>query len=198
MNGLPSVERAIALFTRFPGVGRKSAQRMIHGLLRRGPEEVDLLIRALENVRDNVRECGLCFNLAEGERCWICADPQRDNGSLCVVEETADLLAMERAALFKGRYHVLGGRLNPLEGVGPESLRIEALLTRLRQGSVRELIVATNATVEGEATAHYLAESAHGLVERVTRLAFGLPMGGEMEYLDESTLYQALAGRRAY
>lgn len=198
MNGLPSLERAITLFTRFPGVGRKSAQRMIHGLLRRGPEETDLLIRALEALRDNVRECSVCFNLAEGELCWICADPNRDGETLCVVEETSDLLAMERAAFFKGRYHVLGGRLSPLDGVGPEQLRIDALLARLRQGSVREMIVATNATVEGEATAHYLSQCAQGLVARVTRLAFGLPMGGEMEYLDESTLYQALAGRRTY
>lgn len=198
MSGLPSLERAVALFTRFPGVGRKSAQRMVHGLLRRGPEEIDLLIHALEGLRDNVRECAVCFNMAEAERCWICADPMRDGGVICVVEETADLLAMERAAFFKGRYHVLGGRLSPLDGVGPEQLRMAALMARLQQGGVREVIVATNATVEGEATAHFIAQSAHSLVERITRLAFGLPMGGEMEYLDESTLYQALAGRRLF
>lgn len=192
------MERVVALLSRFPGIGRKSAQRMVHHLLRRGPAEIDLLVRALEEVRDRVGHCHRCFNLAEGELCWVCADARRDGGVLCVVEEPADLMAMERAGLYNGVYHVLGGRLSPLDGMGPEQLRMAALEQRLRSGTVQELIIATNPTVEGEATAHYVAQLAHSLVTRVSRLAYGLPMGGELEYLDESTLYQALAGRRQF
>lgn len=198
VSGLPSVERAVAVFARFPGVGRKSAQRMIQFLLRRGAEESAQLIRALEGLRDNVRSCLVCHNLAEGDRCWICNDPKRDQRVLCVLEEPSDLLAMEKAGLFKGVYHVLGGRLNPLEGMGPEALNFTTLAARLRAGGVTELIVATNPTVEGEATAHYVAQLAQPFTRRITRLAYGLPMGGELEYLDESTLYQALAGRRDF
>ncbi|MBF0625156.1 MAG: recombination protein RecR [Magnetococcales bacterium] len=198
MTGLPSVERVVSLFVRFPGVGRKSAQRMIHHLLRQGPEEMDQLIRSLEALRRNVRACRVCFNLAEAELCRICADPKREPDVICVLEEAADLMAIERAGLYRGLYHVLGGRLSPLDGMGPEELHLDALERRLREGQVREVVVATNPTVEGEATAHYVAQLAQPLVAKVTRLAYGLPMGGELEYLDESTLYQALAGRRDY
>lgn len=197
-SGLPSVERTVSLFSRFPGVGPKSAQRMVHHLLRRGREEVGQLVDALQNLCDNVTLCSLCHNLAEGDLCWICASAQRDATVLCVLEEPLDLLAIEKAGLFDGRYHVLGGRLNPLGGVGPENLNLTTLESRLRTGGVLELILATNPTVEGEATAHYVAQMAHPLVQRITRLAHGIPMGGELEYLDESTLYQALAGRRDF
>ncbi|MEO5340120.1 MAG: recombination mediator RecR [Magnetococcus sp. MYC-9] len=198
MTGLPAVERAIVLFARFPGVGRKSAQRMVHHLLRQGREEVDQLLQALQALADRVGQCARCHNLAEGELCWICGDGRRDAALLCVVEESMDLLAVERAGLFGGYYHVLGGRLNPLGGMGPEQLHLATLHARLNSGQVKELIIATNPTVEGEATAHYVAQLAAPLVHRVTRLAYGMPMGGELEYLDESTLYQALAGRRAF
>ena len=198
MSGLPSLERVIAQLSRFPGVGRKSAQRMAFFLLKGGAAEIDPLTRALVDLQTNVRPCSVCFNLAEGTRCAVCADPKRDSAHVCVVEEPADLMAIDKAGLFHGLYHVLGGRLSPLDGVGPEALRLDALEARLRSGGVREVVLATNPTVEGEATAHYVARLAQPYVERVTRLAYGLPMGGELEYLDESTLYQALAGRRDY
>ena len=197
-TGLPSVDRAVEMFSRFPGVGRKSAQRMVYHLLRQGREEFDPLIQALENVRGKVRQCQSCHNLAEGDRCWICSDPRRDETVLCVLEDPSDLMAIEKAGLFKGVYHVLGGRLNPLAGVGPDELNLSSLESRLGSGRVTELIIATNPTVEGEATAHYVAQLAQSPNRRVTRLAYGLPMGGELEYLDESTLYQALAGRRDF
>ncbi|MBF0460412.1 MAG: recombination protein RecR [Magnetococcales bacterium] len=196
--GLPSVERAIVLFSRFPGVGRKSAQRMIHHLLRQEKEGVVQLLHALQALSDRVGHCTVCHNLAEDERCWICQDTRREAALLCVVEESMDLLAMERAGLFRGYYHVLGGRLNPLGGMGPEQLNLATLEARLQTGQTTELIIATNPTVEGEATAHYVAQMASSLVPRITRLAYGMPMGGELEYLDESTLYQALAGRRNF
>lgn len=196
--GLPSVERAIHLFSRFPGVGRKSAQRMVHHLLRQGRDEMEQLLHALQTLSDRVGHCMVCHNLAEGDLCWICNNRHRDASLLCVVEESMDLLAIERAGLFNGQYHVLGGRLNPLGGMGPEQLNLATLEARLRAGQTTELIIATNPTVEGEATAHYVAQMASPLVTRLTRLAYGMPMGGELEYLDESTLYQALAGRRNF
>lgn len=196
--GLPSVERAIDMLSRFPGVGRKSSQRMVHHLLRRGPEEVGQLVHALQALCDNVGHCSLCHNLAEDDLCWICGNVQRDAALLCVLEEPMDLMAVEKAGFFNGLYHVLGGRLNPLGGMSPEDLNLETLESRLREGRVTELIIATNPTVDGEATAHYVAHMAHPLVQRITRLAYGMPMGGELEYLDESTLYQALAGRRKF
>lgn len=198
MKGLPSVERAVTLLSRFPGIGQKSAHRMIHYLLRRGPMELEQLIAALQSVGEQVRPCQSCHNLAENALCWVCEDPKRDISLLCVVEEASDLMAFEKASLFNGRYHVLGGRLNPLDGIGPDQLHMTSLSQRLSTGQIRELIIATNPTVEGEATAHFVAQLAYSAGCRITRLACGLPMGGELEYLDESTLYQALAGRREF
>ncbi|MBF0293854.1 MAG: recombination protein RecR [Magnetococcales bacterium] len=198
MKELPSLERAVTLLTRFPGIGPKSARRMIHHLLRRGEEANRELVLALDALRENIRPCELCYNLAEGRRCWVCSDSRRDGSRLCVVEEPSDLMALEKAGLFKGVYHVLGGRLSPLDGIGPDELHLAGLESRLREGGVMEVILATNPTVEGEATAHFVAQLAEPLVPRVTRLAYGLPMGGELEYLDESTLYQAMAGRAEF
>ncbi|MBF0626937.1 MAG: recombination protein RecR [Magnetococcales bacterium] len=198
MKGLPSLERAVVVLSRFPGIGPKSARRMVYHLLRRGPEAARELIEALEGIRERICACERCHNLAEGALCWICADPGRDPTRLCVVEEPSDLLAMEKAGLFKGVYHVLGGRLSPLDGVGPDALHLASLEERLADSGFVELIVATNPTVEGEATAHFVAQLAEPHVARVTRLAHGMPMGGELEYLDESTLYQALVGRRDF
>lgn len=195
---LPSVDRAVALFSRFPGVGRKSAQRMVYFLLRQGEADTQQLVRSLQDMCDRVRHCSLCHSLAEDDLCGICQDPKRDGGILCVLEEPSDLLAIEKAGFFKGKYHVLGGRLNPLAGMGPETLNLATLEDRLRSNSVKELIIATNPNVEGEATAHYVAQLAQPLTSRITRLAYGMPMGGELEYLDESTLYQALSGRRSF
>ncbi|MBF0191167.1 MAG: recombination protein RecR [Magnetococcales bacterium] len=198
MKGLPSLERAVVVLSRFPGVGPKSARRMVYHLLRRGPDAIRELLDALEGIGARIRSCERCHNLSEGLLCWICADPARDPTRICVVEEPSDLLAMEKAGLFKGVYHVLGGRLSPLDGVGPDALHLASLESRLSDGGFVELIVATNPTVEGEATAHFVAQLAEPLVSRVTRLAHGLPMGGELEYLDESTLYQAMVGRRDF
>ncbi len=186
------------VLARFPGIGPKSARRIVYHLLRQGDEATEQLIMALEGLRDKIRQCEICFNLAEDRVCWICADGRRDRTRICVVEEPSDLMAMEKAGLFKGVYHVLGGRLSPLDGVGPDELHMASLEARLALGSVVELIVATNPTVEGEATAHFVAQLAEPLVPQVTRLAYGLPMGGELEYLDESTLYQAMVGRRDF
>lgn len=196
--GLPSVDRAVDLLARFPGVGRKSSQRMVHHLLRRGRDEIGQLVQSLQALCDNVGVCTLCHNLSEGELCWICSNPQRDPTLLCVIEEPMDLIALERSGVFNGCYHVLGGRLNPLGGMGPDELNMTSLESRLRVGCVKELIIATNPTVEGEATAHFVAQLAHPLIQQVTRLAYGMPMGGELEYLDESTLFQALSGRRNF
>ncbi|NGZ05257.1 MAG: recombination protein RecR [Magnetococcales bacterium] len=198
MKGLPSLERVVVVLSRFPGIGPKSARRMAYYLLRRGQEATGELIDALEGMRAQIRSCEQCHNLSEAALCWICADPSRDRGRICVVEEPSDLLAMEKAGLGQGVYHVLGGRLSPLDGVGPDALHLASLEQRLMQGGCLELIVATNPTVEGEATAHFVAHLAQPLVARVTRLAHGLPMGGELEYLDESTLYQAMLGRRVF
>lgn len=198
MKGLPSVEKAILVLSRFPGIGKKSAQRMVHYLLRGGVSEIGQVIQTLEALREKVGFCVCCHNLAEGERCWVCRDPHRLLSLLCVLEEPADLMAIERAGIFRGIYHVLGGRLSPLNGVGPEQLNMESLRNRLQGGGIEELVIATNPTVEGEATAHYVAQMAQPFVVRVTRLAYGLPMGGELEYLDESTLFQAMEGRRQY
>lgn len=197
-KGLPSLERAVVVLSRFPGVGPKSARRMVYHLLRHGESATRELIEALEGICTRIRPCVRCHNLAEGALCWICADPGRDRSRICVVEEASDLLAMEKAGLFRGVYHVLGGRLSPLDGVGPDALHLASLENRLMDGGFVELIVATNPTVEGEATAHFVAQLAEPLVPHVTRLAHGMPMGGELEYLDESTLYQAMAGRREF
>ncbi|MBF0308152.1 MAG: recombination protein RecR [Magnetococcales bacterium] len=196
--GLPSLDRVALLLSRFPGVGRKSAQRMVHHLLRQGRGEIDTLVSALATMGERVRSCRICFNLAEEELCWVCNNPTRDGKVVCVVEESGDLMAIERAGIFQGVYHVLGGHLSPLEGLGPEELHVQALEVRLDRGEIDELILATNPTVAGEATAHYIAHLAQSRGVRLTRLAYGLPMGGELEYLDESTVYQALAWRREY
>ena len=204
MNGLPSIDRLTKLLSRFPGVGKKSAGRMIHHLLKGGPEEISALVRGLTTLQERVTRCPVCGNLAEGELCWVCGDPKRNRTLLCVVEEPSDLMAIEKAGAFRGLYHVLGGRLSPLDGVGPDALSIASLLERLGEGSVEEMIIGVNPTVEGNATAHYVAQAvreradAEGREIKITRLAHGIPMGGELEYLDESTLFQALSGRREY
>ncbi|MBF0359215.1 MAG: recombination protein RecR [Magnetococcales bacterium] len=198
MKGLPSVDRAVGVFSRFPGIGKKSAQRMIYHLLRHGVDDVEQLLVSLQALRDRVKYCEVCHNLAEGDLCWVCEDAKRDSSLLCVLEEPSDLMAFEKAGFFNGVYHVLGGRLNPLDEVGPEQLNMVSLKKRLLSGQVKELVIATNPTVEGEATAHFLAQLASSSGCKVTRLAYGLPMGGELEYLDESTLYQALSGRREF
>jgi recombination protein RecR len=183
--------------SRLPGIGRKTALRLTFHLLKAPPEEAHRLARAIVAVRERVRACSRCGNLSERETCAICESPRRDAATLCVVEEASDVTAIERTGEFRGTYHVLGGHLSPLDGVGPAELNIEALLARLGAGSqVREVVVATNPSVEGEATALYLHKLISPLGMRVTRIARGLPIGGDLEYADGVTIAEALNARR--
>jgi recombination protein RecR len=181
---------------RLPGVGPKSAQRIAFYLLAADPADVRRLAEVLLEVKDKVRFCKTCGNVAEDEECRICRDPRRDQASLCVVEEPKDVVAIERTREFRGRYHVLGGAISPIEGIGPDDLRIKELMTRLADGTVTELIIATDPNLEGEATATYLARLIAPMGLQVTRLASGLPVGGDLEYADEVTLGRAFEGRR--
>jgi recombination protein RecR len=181
---------------RLPGIGPKSAQRIAFHLLEVDQEEALRLSAAIAEVKDRIRLCERCFNVAEGELCTICADGRRDLSVICVVEDPRDIVAVERTREFHGRYHVLGGALNPIDGVGPDQLRIRDLLGRLGSGEVTEVILCTNPNLEGEATAMYLARLLGPLGMKVTRIASGLPVGGDLEYADELTLGRALAGRR--
>ena len=181
---------------RLPGVGPKSAQRIAFHLLRADPDEVSRLTEALTEVKAKIRFCERCGNVAEGPLCRICADPRRDQTAICVVEEPKDVVAVERTREFRGTYHVLGGAISPMDGVGPEDLRIRELIQRLADGTVTELIIATDPNIQGEATATYLSRSLRGTGLTVTRLASGLPVGGDLEYADEVTLGRAFEGRR--
>ena len=182
---------------RLPGIGPKSAQRLAFHILQADPADVARLAATLQRVKDQVRFCTTCFNVAEEELCRICRDARRTDETLCVVEEPKDVVAIERTGEFRGRYHVLGGAINPLEGVGPDSLRVRELMVRLSAGTVKELILATDPNTEGEATATYLALMVKPMGIAVTRLASGLPVGGDLEYADEITLGRAFEGRRA-
>jgi recombination protein RecR len=181
---------------RLPGIGRKTAQRLTYFLLKRSPDEIKRLARVLDDVAERVHACSTCGNLTEEDPCALCANPRRDRATVCVVEEASDIGAIERTGEYRGLYHVLGGRLSPLEGIGPDELNIKSLLTRLPSGELKEVIVATNPSVEGEATALYLQRLIQPLGIRVTRLARGLPVGGDLEYADGVTIAQALSGRR--
>jgi recombination protein RecR len=181
---------------RLPGIGPKSAQRIAFHLLKVDSTDAERLARAITEVKARVHFCRLCWNVAEGDICRICKDARRDATLVCVVEEPRDLVAMEKTREFRGRYHVLGGAISPIEGVGPDDLHIRELLGRIQPDGIREVILATNPNVEGEATAMYLARLLSPLGVRVTRLASGLPVGGDLEYADEVTLGRAFAGRR--
>jgi recombination protein RecR len=179
-----------------PGVGPKSAQRIAFHLLAADPVDVRRLITALTEVKEKVRFCRTCGNVAEEDQCRICRDTRRDLSVICVVEESKDVVAIEKTREFRGRYHVLGGAISPIEGIGPDDLRVKELMTRLADGSITELILATDPNLEGEATATYLARLVKPMGLRVTRLASGLPVGGDLEYADEVTLGRAFEGRR--
>jgi recombination protein RecR len=181
---------------RLPGIGPKSAQRIAFHLLKVAPEDALRLAEAIVAVKERVTSCTICFNVAEGELCEFCSDPRRDRSLLCVVEDPPDIVAVEKTQQFRGRYHVLQGALNPIEGVGPDQLRVRELLGRLGDGQVTEVILCTNPNLEGEATAMYLARLLMPLGVKVTRIASGLPVGGDLEYADELTLGRALEGRR--
>lgn len=182
---------------RLPGIGPKSAQRIAFYLLQADQADVRRLAEVLIEVKQRVRFCSVCGNVAEQETCGICRDPRRDPTVLCVVEEPRDVVAIERTREYRGRYHVLGGAISPIDGIGPDDLRIRELLQRLADGTVQEVIVATDPNLEGEATATYLARTLQTLGIAVTRLASGLPVGGDLEYADEITLGRAFAGRRS-
>ena len=191
-----AVQDLIDELGRLPGIGPKSAQRIAFHLLAAEPVDVERLALTLQRVKAEVRFCRICGNVAESEECRICRDPRRDATIICVVEEPKDVVAVERTREFRGRYHVLGGAISPIDGVGPDDLRVKELMTRLMNGAVTELIIATDPNLEGEATAAYLARLVGPLGLAVSRLASGLPVGGDLEYADEVTLGRAFEGRR--
>jgi recombination protein RecR len=191
----PAVENLVAQLTRLPGVGTRTAHRLAFHLLRVPKDEAHALAAAIGDVKERVRFCAECGNLTEEERCVICRDERRDRTLVCVVEQPADLVSLERTHEYRGLYHVLGGSLSPIDGVEPEHLRIDELMGRVERNGIQEVVLATNPNMTGEATAAYLADRLRGRV-RVTRLASGLPVGGDLEYADEVTLGRALAGRR--
>lgn len=190
------IEALTSALSRLPGLGPRSARRAVLWLIKRRETSLVALLEALGAVRDGLVECATCGNVDTSNPCGICADPRRDTRALCVVEEVADLWALDRAKLFAGKYHVLGGRLSALEGVRPEDLTIGALIERVSLGGIDEVVLAMNATLEGQTTAHYIAERLETYPVRITQLAHGLPVGGELDYLDEGTLAQALRARR--
>jgi recombination protein RecR len=192
-----AIQNLIDELGRLPGVGPKSAQRIAFHILSADPADVTRLADSLRKAKELVRFCATCFNVAESEQCRVCRDTRRTSEVLCVVEEPKDVVAIERTGEFRGRYHVLGGAINPLEGIGPDNLRIRELMIRLGTGEVKELILATDPNTEGEATATYLALLVKPMGIAVTRLASGLPVGGDLEYADEITLGRAFEGRRA-
>ena len=183
---------------RLPGVGPKSAQRIAFHIIQSDRVDVSRLAEILKTVKQRVKFCTTCGNISEEELCRICKDPRRDNSSICVVEESKDVLAIEKTREFKGKYHVLGGAISPIDGIGPENLRIKELMTRLAQTQINEVIIATDPNLEGEATATYLTRLIKPLGVKVSRLASGLPVGGDLEYADEITLGRAFEGRRSY
>jgi recombination protein RecR len=191
-----AVQDLIDELGRLPGVGPKGAQRIAFHLLAADAGEVNRLAEVLRTVKEKVRFCIECGNVAEGEKCYVCRDDRRDRSCLCVVEEPKDVLAVERTREYRGRYHVLGGAISPIDGIGPDDLRVRELMSRLADGEVTELILATDPNLEGEATATYLARLVKPMELRVTRLASGLPVGGDLEYADEITLGRAFEGRR--
>ncbi len=192
------IERLIQQLAKLPGLGPRSSRRVALHLLKRRAVALDPLIAALTRAADAVRPCGVCGNLDTTEPCALCADGRRDDGLICVVEDVADLWALERGAAYRGRYHVLGGVLSALDGVGPEDLNIAGLVERARADMVKEVILATSATVDGQTTAHYITDRIEGCHVVISHLAHGVPMGGELEYLDDGTLAAALKARRPY
>lgn len=194
---MSAIDDLVTELSRLPTIGKKSALRLTYHLLRQPPEQPKRLAEALVTLAEKVHPCSECFNFSEAERCSLCADPRRDRSLLCVVEEASDIPAIERTGEYRGLYHVLGGRLAPLDGIGPSDLTVGALLERVRAGGVNEVIVATNPKLEGEATALYLQEQLRPTGVPVSRLARGLPVGGDLEYADGGTIAQALSARRA-
>lgn len=196
LDSIPSFARLVAELAKFPGIGQKTATRLAFFILRQPAAEAEALAAAIRELKERIGFCSVCFHMTESDPCPLCTDPARDDRLLCVVETPQDLLAIERSRSFRGRYHVLHGALSPLDGIGPEQLRIAELQQRVAQGAVQEVVVATNFSVEGEATALYLARLLRPSGVRVTRLAYGIPMGSDLEFVDEATVNRAVEGRR--
>ncbi len=192
----PSIEKLIEAFERLPSIGNKTAARLAFHILDASEEETNEFINAITNAKKNLKYCSVCFNISDTEPCNICGNPARDHSIICVVEDVRDVVAMERTHEFKGVYHVLHGSISPMNGIGPDDIKIKELLARLMEGEVKELILATNPRVEGEATAMYISKLVKPLGVKVTRIAHGIPIGGDLEYTDEVTLGKALEGRR--
>jgi len=196
LDSVPSFARLVAELAKLPGIGRKTAARLAFHILRQPDSAATALAEAIQELKRNIRFCSRCFHVTEDDPCALCTDATRDDRLLCVVEQPQDLLAIERSHAFKGRYHVLHGALSPLDGVGPEDLKLTELMARLGEGQVEELLLATNFSVEGEATALYIARLVKPLGVRVTRPAHGIPVGSDLEYIDEATVTSAVEGRR--
>jgi len=191
-----ALHKLIEVFRRFPGIGPKMAQRLAFYLLDRSRDEVVAIARAMVEAKDKLTYCETCGSLAEADKCSYCNDPKRDHSTVCIVQEPRDVLVLERTGQYRGIYHVLHGALSPLDGIGPEELRLDQLIQRINEEKINEAIIATNPNVEGDATAGYLAKQLNPLPVKVTRIAFGLPVGGDIEYADELTLSRAINGRR--
>jgi len=190
------VERLIDALKHLPGIGQKTAQRLAFHLLRAAPEDALALADAIRDAKEKIRQCSVCHNITDTDQCLYCVGPTRSRKTICVVEEAHNILAIEKTRTFSGMYHVLGGSLSPLQGRGPEQLKIKSLIERLKEGSVEEIIIATNPTAEGEATAVYMSKLLKPLGVRVTRIGVGIPVGADLEYADEVTMLKALEGRR--
>ncbi len=198
MNIPASLERLVQELSRLPGVGQKTAQRLAFSILRNDASRAQALANAIEEVKARIRFCASCFGYAEQELCTVCDDPRRDSNVICVVEQPADIYVIERSAVFQGLYHVLMGTISPLDGIGPEQLKVRELEARLDQAPIQELILATNPSMQGEATALYLSRQLAAKVGRITRLARGMPVGANLEYTDDVTLNQAFSGRQSF
>lgn len=192
----PSIEKLIENFEKLPSIGHKTATRLAFYMLNCSDESAKEFIDAIESARKNLKYCSICFNISDTDPCMICANPKRDKSIICVVEDVKDIIAMEKTHEYKGVYHVLHGSISPMNGIGPDDIKIKELLTRLQTGEVKEVILATNPRVEGEATAMYISKLVKPLGIKVTRIAHGIPVGGDLEYTDEVTLSKALEGRR--
>ena len=192
----PSMERLVHELNKLPGIGPKTAQRLAFHILKISETEARILSSAILEVKDKIKNCSRCYNITEDSPCCICQDTTRDNGLICVIEQSSDIIAMEKTRGYKGSYHVLQGAISPLDGIRPDNLRVKELLTRIQQEEIREIIIATDSDVEGEATALYLERLLKPIVPMVSRIAHGIPVGGNLEYTDEVTLSKALEGRR--
>lgn len=192
----PSIEKLIEAFEKLPSIGNKTAARLAFYILNSSKQDTDEFISAIINAKENLKYCSICYNISDTDPCTICANAGRDKSVICVVEDVKDIVAMERTHEFKGVYHVLHGSISPMNGVGPDDIKIKELLARLMEGTVKEIILATNPRVEGEATAMYISKLVKPLGVKVTRIAHGIPVGGDLEYTDEVTLTKALEGRR--